>query len=372
MLLVTPKTQFCIDKQVWQSSIGTAVISSRNEMKMGYYLDENCRWLGPTKSNQGRMLYTNKTNRPPRPRPPKVTKQAHKRVQPSSAVKVPTSILLELWTTQDGDSPQQKGEDALQNAQLAMKKVDDAMKNLRKSRTLNSLERASIDVALALLALATFEQCHNPFVCLQQAAMFAAMGSKRGNNDEPFKRFLPLKSKCSPLEALNILGRADCLRAIHFLQEAQFLCTWVASVCHSHREQLEDGMTWDSRWEVIGYVNYTVASYIDETSAALSQDLCKWDELSKREFDRGKSDGQLLVEVPAANEVEDINEPSNRDNLMDDGDDIENDEVFGVEQGDLTGLNQQFEYQNDESQVVAVDNEGYYDDPYAGIDIVGI
>ena len=336
---------------------------------MGYYLDDNCRWLGPTKSSQGRTLYTNKTNRPPRA--PKVTKQPHQRVQPSSAVKVPTSILLELWT-QDDDSPRQKSEVALQDAQLAMKKVDDAMKNLLKSRTLNSLERASIDVALALLALATFEQCQNPFVCLQQAAMFAAMGSKRGNNDEPFKRFLPLKSKCSPLEALNILGRADCLRAIHFLQEAQFLCSWVASVCHSHREQLEDGMTWDSRWEVIGFVNYTIASYIDETSAALSQDfLSKWDESSKREFALGKSDGLLLVEIPAASGEEDNNVPSNGDdNLMDGNEDIENNEMSV--QGNLDGLDQQFEYQIDESQGVVDDDDNGDYDPYAGIDIVGI
>ena len=40
---------------------------------------------------------------------------------------------------------------------MALKTLE--MKNLRKSRTLMSLERASIDVAVALLTTATFDEC---------------------------------------------------------------------------------------------------------------------------------------------------------------------------------------------------------------------
>ena len=212
---------------------------------------------------------------------------------------VPTSVLLKLWTT---DGMHRDRGNAIKGAQLSMNKVDDAMKNLRKSRTLNSLERASIDVAVALIGLTAYDECENPLVCLQQAAMFAGLGSKRGNNDEAFKRFLPLKNKCTPLEALNILGRADCLRAIHFLHEAQYLCNWIASVCHSHRDHLQEDLFWNSRWRVVGIMTYIVSSIIEETSEALYQDnmgaeaaLREWENISKEEIRCGKSDALALV-----------------------------------------------------------------------------
>ena len=373
MIFLAFQTQFCIDKQVWQSSIGTSVVTSRNETKLGYYLGDNCDWLGPTKSKQGKTQYpSSNSNKNPRPtRPPKVPRQARKLLQPSNIVKVPTSILLELWTQDDHRFDRI---DALQDAQVSMKKVDDAMKNLRKSRTLMSLERASIDVAVALLATATFDECNNPFVCLQQAAMFAAMGSKRGNNDEVFKRFLPLKSRCSPLDALNILGRADCLRAIHFLKEAQYLCTWVASVCSSHRNELE-GMPWNYRWQVIGISNYIISSSIDETGEALSQDnpdagaLRKWDDVAKEEFARGKSDALLLTEVnPSSSAVSNAN---NGNHLFNGG---------GGGSGCISSLGKeqlnhhQIEYQNESQSQMDVDNgdNGEAFDPYAGVEVVGI
>jgi hypothetical protein len=74
--------------------------------------------------------------------------------------------------------------DPSESARLAMKTLDDSMKNLRKSRTINALERSSLDVSVALIDVASYNECHNPFLCLQQAAIFAAMGPKQGNNDE--------------------------------------------------------------------------------------------------------------------------------------------------------------------------------------------
>ena len=367
------QTQFCIDKQVWQSSIGTSVVTSRNETKLGYYLGDNCDWLGPTKSKQGKTQYpSSNSNKNPKPtRPPRLPRQARKRLQPSNIVKVPTSILLELWT-QDDHRFERK--EALQDAQVSMKKVDDAMKNLRKSRTLMSLERASIDVAVALLATATFDECNNPFVCLQQAAMFAAMGSKRGNNDELFKRFLPLKSRCSPLDALNILGRADCLRAIHFLKEAQYLCTWVASVCNSHRNEFE-GMPWNYRWQVIGISNYIIASSIDETGEALSQDnhdagaLRKWDDVAKKEFARGKSDALLLTEVNPSSSQGAVSVVANIGNrLLNGGGGSGSIPSLGNEQLD----HHQIEYQNESQMAVDSGDNGDVFDPYADVEVVGI
>lgn len=360
--ILLPVTQFCINKQVWQSPIGTVAIGCRNKTKMGYYLDDKCRWLGPTKSKEGAQQYAIKPAQRPRPttraaRPPR------KRSQPSTnVVKVPTSVLLVQWWTQD-EAPQDKRRPP-QDAQLAMKKVDDAMKNLRKSRTLSSLERSSVDVAAALLAVASFDQCNNPFACWQLAAMFAAMGTKRGNNDESFKRFLPLNSSCSPLEALDILGRADCLRAIHFLKEAQYLCTWVASVCHSHRsDELENvNMPWNNRWQVIGVVNYIIASTIDETADVLAQDnnvagaLRKWDDTAKEEFRRGKSDALILVEV---------NPSTDNNQTLATGDN-------NVSQNEMHLLDHELITNQFRTQDVVMDNNDDDYDPYEGVEVVGI
>jgi hypothetical protein len=270
----------------------------------------------------------------------------------------------------------------IKGAQLSMKKVDDAMKNLRKSRTLNSLERASIDVAVALIGLTAYDECENPFVCLQQAAMFAGLGSKRGNNDEAFKKFLPLKNKCTPLEALNILGRADCLRAVHFLHEAQYLCNWIASVSHSHRDHLQDDLPWNSRWRVVGIMIYIVSSIIEETSEALYQDnlgaeaLREWEDIAKEEIRCGKSDAFVLVSVnPSVSTqfnslheeeiilsddegYQDVNGIHHQDSIHN-GFDSSNAEQTYFEEGRL-----------DDEELVLEENDDY--DPYEGVEVVGV
>jgi hypothetical protein len=312
----------------------------------------------------------NKTQR--LPRPPKVERPHRRLQQPTNVVKVPTSVLLKLWTT-CGVQRNERVEDA----RLSMMRVDDAMKNLRKSRTLNSLERASIDVAVALIALTAFDECENPFVCLQQAAMFAGLGSKRGNNDEAFKRFLPSLLKCTPLEALNILGRADCLRAIHFLNEAQYLCAWVASVCHSHRDHLQANLPWNSRWHVVGIMTYTVSSTIEETSVALYQDTRDWDEIAKEEIRCGKSDALVLVSANPSEAIH-INAPLMGEKMLpnDDGyqDKINGEYYQDVSHNVFDSSNAEQNYfeegQSTIEELALEDDDDY--DPYDGIEVVGV
>lgn len=365
------QTQFCIDKQVWQSKIGTAAISSKNESQLSYYLDEQSTWRGPTKSKQVQALKT--PIKPFRlPQPTKVTTSSRRHVQPTRVVKVPVSVLYYMWMNHS--TPYER-RSAVHDAQLAMKKVDDAMKNLRKSRTLNSLERASLDVSVALVDLAAYDECDNPFVCLQQASIFAGLGSKRGNNDEPFKRFLPLKEKCSPSEALNILGRADCLRAIHFLVEAQYLCAWVASVCKIHRGRQHEYNPWSfSRWRVVGIVTYIVSSTVDETSEALTLDnlgadntaLRKWDIDVLDELERGKSDALALVENSS---------PATHVNLPELGGGELNvnrhDRHFEGTMCNINAYPYYTEKTSQESNVGNVNEEDDDDEPYTGV-IVGI
>jgi hypothetical protein len=298
------------------------------------------------------------------PRPSKVEKPTRQHLQPTNIVRVPTSVLHKLWTT---DGVQRDRRDVIKDALSSMTTVDNAMKNLRKSRTLNSLERACIDVAVALIGLTAYEDCENPFVCLQQAAMYAGLGSKRGNNDEAFKRFLPLKNKCTPLEALNILGRSDCLRAIHFLLEAQYLCNWVASVCHSHRDHLQENLPWNSRWSAIGIMTYTVATIIKETSEALNQDnsgfgaLREWDDIADEEIRCGKSDALNLMNVKSTYSLA----PLGGERTLPD------DEGYRDIINEHADHNSFEKPQSDVEELVMDDGDDDYD-PYEGIEVVGV
>ena len=146
----------------------TLVMAAGNEIKIGFYLDENCHWSGPTKTKQGqgqsaKYKIERKTSKVPRP----ARKRRH-----TGVAKVPTAVLLKEWGKDDVQSIRKSVSD---DAQCAMKKLDNAMKNLRKSCTLNSLEQASIDVAVALIALLTYDECENPFLCFQQASMVTTM-----------------------------------------------------------------------------------------------------------------------------------------------------------------------------------------------------
>lgn len=186
-------------------------------------------------------------------------------------------------------------------------------------------------------------------------------------------RFLPLKNKCTPLEALNILGRADCLRAIHFLHEAQYLCTWVASVCRSHRDQEQENLPWNSRWMVIGVILYMVSGTIDETGESLSQDdsdagaLRKWEDNAKQEVSHGEVDALALVKsnpayIPHPREETDSNASDEEENMLVEDEGPDNDGPLPLPfLGD--GMNHQFD---DHHELEGPENEGPLPLPFLG------
>lgn len=311
------QTQFSIEKGVWKSKIGARAINEVNETSIGYYVDENSQWMGPTKdvrpkapqqsiSRLSRDQLSRRTSSKPKPSSRPRNRSGFFGIQ------IPTLIMLSEWNK---DEPQVTNSDASKDARLAMKAVDDSMKNLRKSTTINALERSSLDVAVSLVSVASHDECHNPFLCLQQAAIFAAMGPKLGNSDEPFKVFLPLKKKCTALNALVILGRADCLRAIHFLESAHFLCSWVATVCSMHRSSTDDELPWNSRWRVIGAYLSFVSANIDGTAAELGMDVTEWEDPVKEEIVSGKSDAKALLSSRQG--IEASNNSDDRDSAED-------------------------------------------------------
>lgn len=215
-------------------------------------------------------------------------------------VRIPSSSLLMEWTL--GTMVNGRPGGVSESAQQAMRKVDLVMGQLRSCFTIGALQKSSVQVAAALLDLVSQEgHCTNPFICLQQAAIFASQGAKGGSNDEHFKKALPSEQNCTPLEALTIIGRADCLQALDFANEAIFLCSFVARVCCLHRDRQQADMTWTSQWRVVGISAYNVGVSIDlavrlfeEKGDGRKLQVKPWDNRVLEELDRGRADAIAL------------------------------------------------------------------------------
>lgn len=231
----------------------------------------------------------------------------------SNAVTISAKELQKAWGVQTDYSRKRPSA----YARRSMRKVQDAMDKLRACYTEASVEKASLQVACALLDLASVHHtCENPFLVLQQATIFASHGTKRGTSDDLFREALPDIKKCTPHEALVILGRADCFQAVYFPYEAAFLCAYVARAVNLHRETKsihgqniekkeaikasESGKgekektgekkgekaepSWSNRWMVVGILCYNVSIMIRGTAVGkvggikLREDYDPWDE----------------------------------------------------------------------------------------------
>jgi hypothetical protein len=169
----------------------------------------------------------------------------------SNSTNIPLSVLMEEWT-----------DEAAQRSQLSartetlMKELDVGLKDMRSCYSVRSSSKASLNIAVSLMKLVSTGECHNPFLCLQHAALFASQAPKLGTNDQHFHSALPLAALCTELEAISIVGRADCLRALLFYQEAAYLCAFVAQVVAERRKTEK---SWTSRWRVIGILTYDLS-----------------------------------------------------------------------------------------------------------------
>ena len=137
----------------------------------------------------------------------------------------------------------------------AMQAVTEAMARLRRCLTETATQKACLKVAHALVRLASCPGARNPVSCLEQASQFCRMAPKGGTGDQFFKQSLPPVSACSPLEALVILGRADCLQSIGFFEEAAYLCSTVTGYCASNRQK----DTAEGLWEVVSAQAYNTS-----------------------------------------------------------------------------------------------------------------
>jgi hypothetical protein len=191
----------------------------------------------------------------------------------SNLISIPLQHLLETWRKYHDSG--NRSESTSESGTDLMKDVDLCMSKLRSSYTIPSVERASLHLSASLIRLASCPECYDPFACLQEAVMFASMSSKGGTCDQLFQARLPQLEACGPLDALLILGRAECLNALHFCQEAAFLCSYVASACGNHRHEDDSSFQSDERWTIIGIMTYDLSVMIKNLAGVLL-----------REFDR--------------------------------------------------------------------------------------
>ena len=186
------------------------------------------------------------------------------------------------------------------SAKQCMENVENTTKELRGCYTEAACEKISLQLAVALLEMASQPACHDPFTCLQHAAMFASQATKAGTSDMAFRKPIPDIGECTSLEALSILGRADCLHTIYFPNEAAFLCSYVARVCRLHRDREKPDYAWNNRWKVVAIYGYNLSVMIRSTvGTVLDKQMQRsfhsvWDRDVVEELERGRQDGWIL------------------------------------------------------------------------------
>ena len=221
-------------------------------------------------------------------------------------IPIPNIELKMVWKQTDFLQEMQT-ETHISRAKEQMQIVHKATADLRSCYTHTAAEKACLNLSIALLEVAAVPTCHDPFNCLQQAASFASQATKSGNSDTVYRRRLPELTQCTPREALIILGRADCLQAVYFPNEAAFLCSFVARVCRLHRNSAEADYEWNDRWRIVAIYGYNVSVMIRTTvSSILNQTMqvafrAAWERDVVEELERGKQDGRTWISALTKN-----------------------------------------------------------------------
>lgn len=214
-----------------------------------------------------------------------------------SYVKLPTRELRSVWNNCTPKMP--LSEEDRELAQKAMQNVHVATMQLRSCYSEMAIEKASLQVSVVLLELASQKACYDPFACLQHAASFASQGLKAGSSDIQFRRPLPDIKECTSIEALVILGRADCLQALYFPNESAFLCSYVARVCRSRRRSADKALEWNDQWRILSILAFNVSVLIRVTvNTVLDKEMRKsflsiWERDVVEELEIARRDGWL-------------------------------------------------------------------------------
>ena len=320
--ILLPVTQFCVDDRLWYSDIGEAActLSGFDEWKL----------MNQVGIDEAIESFEKK----PRKRR-KFEKVVEKKLQEwikgtgkptwKSFVSLPLAEMRRAWFEDDNPVSIEEKE----AARACMETVHGTTEKLRKCYTEVACEKVCLNIAKALLELAAQPGCYDPFRCLQQAGMYASQASKAGHSDMTFRETLPEKKLCTPLQALVILGRADCLHSTYFPNEAAFLLSYVALICRLRRASDGDDtadLAWSIRWKIVAIYAFNVSVLIRTTvSTVLDRQqqrsfLSMWDRDVVEELERGRSDGWSWKRSLSASGVADMSS-------VDDVDDFEADEA---------------------------------------------
>ncbi|GKY95516.1 hypothetical protein MPSEU_000513300 [Mayamaea pseudoterrestris] len=256
--IVLPLSQFCVNKQLWDADIGK-LDEPLNAMSKSLKLDALFLSHDGAEGSVPSVLNGKQSGHVRRSKRTLSSEQSgciakvfgdDGLLTVSCFIVIPCSRLLDEWY---GGLEKAKSHDS--NLDSKMAKLNSCLYTLRHSSTETAIGTASLNAAVALLDLASGAQ--NPFLCVEQAARFATKAPKRGVSDLAFQARLPEERTCSPLEALIILGRADCLQAVFFFKESAFLCKFVASLCKIHRKSELNTML-ARQWKMVGMKIYNV------------------------------------------------------------------------------------------------------------------
>jgi hypothetical protein len=262
--ILLPISQFCLNQSLWNAPIGQRAASTSDGLKnwsdFSSFHDEN--ELAPSR----RQDYVRPCKRVRANLPSGASLYAHFDFENqvdflSNLISMPIMTLLHGWLSLSIQSEREHVASSEQSPSPSklMRNLHCEVQRLRRCYTEHAIERASLNVSVSLLKLAESDACRNPFLCIQQSALFASRSPKRGTSDQAFQARLPLQNRCTPKEALLILGRADCLRAVYFVQEAAFLCSFVCRISRSHRQSKN---RWNMRWRIISILAYEVSVMI--------------------------------------------------------------------------------------------------------------
>jgi len=312
--ILLPLSQFCLDENLWDSDIGEAAttLASYEEWQImagrAQYqpiadqegLHQKRIRKNGKRENGKKMLYDKK-----------VQEWIEGALSPTSKdfIQIPNTELKQLWTRSISSDEWPTGASS-KDTKKKMEIVHKATSDLRSCYTYAAAEKACLNLSVALLEMAAAPDCRDPFNCLQQAALFASQATKSGNSDTAYRESLPEMIACNPREALIILGRADCLQAVYFPNEAAYLCSFVARVCRLHRDSREVKFKWNDQWKVVGIYAYNVSVMIRITvSNILNQTMQKafmaaWERDVVEELERGRRDGRSWINALSRNVIE--------------------------------------------------------------------
>ena len=276
--VLLPLSQFILNERLWGSSIGILPAGTSFNSLFGPSNQQRLR------KGSSKVKATGKKNK---------TRSAYiafdseiSEVPFSNLIRLSYSKCMEIWNQGSSVTTQTTTE----TSHATMASLHQKIHLLRSCYAVEGVERAALEVAAALLAVAADPACKNIFVVLNQAASFASQGRRGGSSDRFFKCKLPQKDG-TPLDYLLLLGRADCLNAIGFVAEASFLVSFVAKKCHTLRM---DANTWNKRWELVAIYAYNVSVMTRANTTAIFEDTFVWKEEVANELVLGRVDGMRL------------------------------------------------------------------------------